>query len=198
MSIKYDIHAISNASGSGEERAYVQPLLTDAMTRRELEERISRSCTLTPGDMEAVFSAIAHLMLAELAGGHRFYLPGVGYFSPQVGLHRPDDAAEIKTSHVTLDYIRFRPEASMLKALKTSVRFERMKGTTRSKTYDEAEMVEWVSTYLQSHRSISRRVMESELFLRPTTARRWLQRLVDCGLLEREGARNAPVYYLKQ
>lgn len=198
MSIKYDIHAISNASGSGETRKFVQPMLRDALTRRELEERVSHTCTLTPGDMEAVFCAIGQLMLTELSEGRRFHLPGVGYFAPQVGLHLPDDAAEVRTRHVRLDYVNFRPEAEMLRELRMRTRFERLKGTTRSRVCDEAEVVAWVSDYLARHRFLGRREMETGLALRPTMARQWLQRLVDLGVLVREGARNAPVYCLRQ
>lgn len=197
MSIKYDIHMIGNAKGEGKEQQYVQPVLQDARTRKELEEEICHSCTLTPGDLEAVFCAISRVMTVELTSGRRFFLPGVGYFSPHLRLHQPQDADEAKARYVTLDYVKFRPEADMLRQLKSKARFERLKGTTRSRVYGKEEMAEKVRVYLQSHRSIGRSVMETEFGLRPTMARKWLNMLVDSGLLVKEGVRNAPVYYLR-
>ncbi|MBM6993983.1 MAG: HU family DNA-binding protein [Prevotella sp.] len=198
MSIKYDIHVISNAKGEGDEQKYVRPILMDPMTRRELEDLICHRCTLTESDLEAVFSAISQLMVEELSSGHRFYLPGVGYFSIQAGLTKKKEWDKVKGKHLFVDGISFRPEAAVLSKVQGRTRFEHLDGTTRSQRYTEAEMVGKVKDYLQTAPIINRRIMENEFHLRCNMARTWLKRLVDLGVLVKDGSRTSPVYYMNK
>ncbi len=195
MSVKYDVHAIANAKGTGDAQMYVQPVLQDSMTRKELEMQISRSTTLTPADMEAVFAAVGHEMCRQLSAGCRFRLPGVGYFAISAGLHLPEGREKVTAKYISVDNIRFRPEAALLRSVQAETRFERMDGTTRSQSYTEEDMVGKVKEYLQTHRFISRSVLETEFHLRRTTACQWLARLVKLRVLVKEGARNAPIYH---
>ena len=198
MSVKFDIHAIGNAKGGGGEQKYVKPIMLDAMTRRQLVEAMCHSSTLTESDLLAAFSAISHYMAEELGSGHRFYLPGVGYFSLQAGLAKKKDWSKVKGNDVYVNGLSFRPESELLAKVRNKAAFERLKGTTRSQQYTEEEMVKKVIEYLSEHKIINRRIMENEFHLRCNTARKWLGRLVEAGVLEKNGARNAPVYYLRK
>jgi predicted histone-like DNA-binding protein len=198
MNVKFDIHAIGNAKGEGGEQKFVKPILRDAMTRKQLVEAISHSSTLTESDLLAAFSAVSHYMAEELGNGHRFYLPGVGYFSLQAGLTKMKDWSKVKGNHVYVNGLSFRPESELLAKVRSKVTFERLEGTTCSQQYTEEEMVKKVMEYLSEHKIINRKIMEIEFHLRCNTARKWLAELVELGVLEKDGARSAPVYYLKK
>lgn len=64
--------------------------------------------------------------------------------------------------------------------------------------FSEETLKEKIREYLKTNRSINRRVLEREFYIRKQTALNWLNRLVDSGFLIKEGARNSPVYFLAE
>lgn len=54
MAIRYEIHTIENAQGTGKERLYIQLKNAKAMTADELESAIENACSVTKGDVKAV------------------------------------------------------------------------------------------------------------------------------------------------
>ena len=66
MDLKYDVYTITNAEGSGEERKYVRLKQHEAMTASELEAAIQQRCTLTKGDVAAVFTLIQMFNLEKV------------------------------------------------------------------------------------------------------------------------------------
>jgi predicted histone-like DNA-binding protein len=194
MRIKFDIHSIKNSNGSGEQRFFARPQYAQPLSPKQLEERISHSCTLTAADIRGVLAALSHVMTTELAAGHRVHLPGIGYFALKVSLNMPEDKKKVKANHLYASNIRFRPETSVMTDVRQRVSFKRMEGTTRSHRYNTDEMAVKVKTYLERHRFINRKIMEEEFGLRKSAALRWLKQLTEQGTLVREGPKSSPVY----
>lgn len=116
MAIKYEVHNIENSQGTGQVCLFVRLRQGRAMTADELADKLAASSTLTAADMKAVMSELCHYAKEELAAGHRFYLPEIGYLSLSVGNTPPEEKADGKLTgnDVYLRNIDFRPEAKFL------------------------------------------------------------------------------------
>ena len=198
MSIKYEIHSICNAEGKGISRDYVRIFDHKAMSDRELAEKIQSSCSLTVGDVRAAMSTIRRYLEEELPRGNRFHIPDVGYFSLAVRANhkREDDDAKVRGSDIAVKTIRFKPDASLLTAVKRGAKFEKATFTSKSATYSEAELERLVRAFLADNPCITRRDMEVEYKLRGAAARKWLALFTERGWLKKGGAGNSPVYFL--
>lgn len=200
MGIKYEIQSIKNAQGTGSERLFARIYEDEPMTADELEDSIQTCCTLTKGDVKAVLSALRDNMISALSHGRRVYLPSIGYFSLSVDTDIPEGKPldKMRGDYISVRNIRFRPEASMLRDVKTNARFERATFTTKSTLHTEEAMSAKIKEYLSTERFLNRRVMQDLFGLRQNAALKWLKHFTDTGLLKKEGARNAPVYFLNQ
>ena len=200
MSIKYEIHTIENSEGSGDVRHFARIIDNPPMTADQLERHIQETCSVTKGDIEAVLSAVRDSMVNELIRGNRFYLPYIGYFSLSADLDMPKEKPidKVRADYINVRHIRFQPEKTMLQEVKNGARFERATTHSVSKKYEEGELQERLTTYLSEHTYINRRIMERLFDLRQITALRWLKHFTETGLLKKEGAKNAPMYFLNK
>lgn len=198
MSIKYEIRSIENSEGSGEMRHFARIVDNPPMTANQLERHIQETCSVTKGDIEAVLSAVRDCMVNELLRGNRFYLPYIGYFSLSVDLDMPEGKPidKVRADYISVRQIRFRPEKTMLQEVKEGARFERATSSSVSKKYDEDELQERLTAYLAEHTYVNRRVMERLFGMRQSAALHWLKHFTETGLLKKEGAKNAPMYFL--
>lgn len=200
MSIKYEIHGIKNAKGEGKEQKYVHLFAHEPQSDHALEDDIQASCSLTKADVRAAFSALRDHMARALASGSRFHLPGVGYFSLSVGLDAPDDLPDdlpddkMRADYIRLRNIRFRPERSLLSEVGSGVSFERAAFSSRSRQYTEELLLSLLRHYFATHTCLTRRIMQRVAGLRDSAAKKWLRHLTATGVLQKDGANNAPVY----
>lgn len=198
MSIKYNIHTIKNVQGTGSERRYVHLLDQTAMTQKQLEDHLHTHAMLTRGEVQAVLTTVRDCMLHELAAGHRFYMPGIGYFSLSVACEVPQEvpSSKVRGNRISVRNVNFRPEAELVGEVRRQTRFERVPYTTASRPYTEHEMTDAVTAYLSANPCVTRRIMETEFGLRRSMAGKWLKRLTESGVLVKTGPNSAPVYLL--
>lgn len=198
MSVKYEIHHIANASGTGGARAYAHLFESEPMTAAEQAGRIQQSCTLTEGDVAVVLSALRELVVRDLSQGRRFHVPGIGYLSLSVRLSLPDgkEESKVRAGDLRVRGLNFRPDAALLAEVRRRVCFEKSDRSALSAPVTEDGLRQGLSAYLSGHRYVSRRIVERMFSLRPSAARRWLALLVSAGFLVRGGAHNSPVYFL--
>lgn len=196
MEIEYDIHTISNVSGDGKEREYVKLRQCEAITVDALAQRIEKESTLTRVDVVAALSALCNHAKRELSSGHRFHVPGLGYFSLSAELKR-DEAAPDKTirgNDISLRAINFKPERQFFNDIARDVRFVRAKHTARSAHYTEQQLWQNVCAYLSTIPFINTSDMQHEFGLSKYTARKWLALFVEQGRLVNRGTAHAPIY----
>lgn len=198
MAIKYEIQTIRNSEGSGKERRFARIFGHEPMTAEQIENFIQDNCSLTRSDVRSALVALSDCMLHELRSGNRFYLPGIGYFALSVDLDMPENLPNEKAraDYITLRSVRFQPERSLVKKVGQGMRFERAQFSTLSRQYNEEDIVAGLRSFFENHIFLTRRNMEQEFGLRPSTARRWLRRLEEKSVLRREGAKNSPIYFL--
>lgn len=199
MSIKYEIMQIKNSQGTGEERHYIKVIGNEPLTGDQLKQNIQDSSTLKKGDIEAALSELRENMVRELSAGNRFHLPSIGYFSLSVGLHKANGKAieKVRGDDLLLRNIRFRPEAAVMRDVDCRLKFERSSFSSKSQSYSAEILLEKIKAYLSKNVCINRRMMEREFGLRRWKALRWLKYFCAMGVLVKDGASNAPVYFLK-
>lgn len=196
MELKYDIYALQNAEGTGEERKFVKLMQQEPMGADELARRIEERCSLTKGDVKAVLSALRDCAVQEMSGGKRFYVPELGYFSLAVGLEKNDDAEDkkIRGNDIRLRGINFRPEKQLVKEITKKVRFVRSQHTSQSTRYTEQDLWDKLCAYFEKNRILTSRAMQREFALTQYAANKWLAGFVAKGLLVKDGTRHAPIY----
>lgn len=196
MAIKYELHSISNASGSGKERTYVGLRQLPPMPVNQLEHEIEANTTLKRADVRAVMAELNHYIVRELADGHRFYLPEIGYLSLGVAL----DHAKAKPTakDIGLRTIKFKPSQHLLEAVREKVRFEKATDTTLSARYKEDELWPKVKAYIESNGMITLSELMREFRLRHNKAAIWMAKFVADGRLVKSGNPHSPVYTLSK
>lgn len=198
MSIKYDIHAIHNATGSGEERKFVHLLEESSMSEKRMEERIDRRCALPNGASAAVLSTLRDIIEEDLIDGKRCYIPEIGYFSLAAALDLPEGKSfdKVRAEYISVRNINFKPEATLLEKVKNKAHFVRAEYTTNSMPYTEELLEQKIREYLTQNRFINRRAMEHEFQLSEYSAYKWLNHFVEKGLLVKDGSPRAYIYFL--
>lgn len=185
MAIKYEIHYLPNAGGEGETRRFAHVFEEPAMTDNQMVERLAKHSCIGEAEATSVLMKLRDIIEEDLQEGRRVNIPGIGYLSLSADLDmdelKPD--SKVRADYVSVRGIKFRPNADLLKTVKRRVKFEK-------------SLKEKIREYLKTNRSINRRVLEREFYIRKQTALNWLNRLVDSGFLIKEGARNSPVYFL--
>ena len=198
MDLKYDVYTITNAEGSGEERKYVRLKQHEAMTASELEATIQQRCTLTKGDVAAVFTELHDIVVSEFSMGRRVYVPKLGYFSLAVNLEVPEDNPDKKITgkEVRLRGINFRPEASLLQEIDRNVHFIRSEYTGRSNVFTEKKLWTVLQEFFQENRYLTISLMRMKFGLSRHMAQKWIDHFIAKGLLVKDGNPRSPIYFL--
>ncbi len=196
MEINYEIATINNAKGMGGTQPYVFLDLQPSLTRKQIEERIEQSTTLTRADIRGVLSELRYIIERSLMEGRRFHLDGIGYLSLSAGMSIPEDNKKITGKNIYLRGINFLPERELLMAVRSNVRFHRSKMSSRSTIYKEEELWQKVETYLSANRYITVRIMHEHFGLTRYAASKWLSAFVAEGRLVKDGTRHEAVYFL--
>lgn len=196
MAIRYEIHTIENAQGTGKERLYIQLKNAKAMTADELESAIENACSVTKGDVKAVLSELARYIVQELSQGSRFYLPEIGYLSLSVGNTPPSQKPDgkITGNDIFVRNINFQPEGKLLDEIKKRTKFIKSPYTSRSTKYTEEELWAKVSDYIQANHYITCGIMTTKFKLSKYMALKWLSHFTESGRLSKGGTDHAPIF----
>ena len=198
MNVNYDIYIINNASGQNKTRKYVQLKQADPMTETELQKTIQSHCSLTKGDVAAVLTELHDIVIREFAMGRRVYIPGLGYFSMSAEIDALNKNSEKKITgkEIRLRRINFRPEKGIMSELKRSVCFVRTKRSSKSNEYTENQIVVRMKEYLRKNRFITCSIMHRMFGLTQYTAQKWLNLFVEKNVIQKDGTRRFPIYFL--
>ena len=165
---------------------------------RVLEATIQQRCTLTKGDVAAVFTELRDIVVSEFSMGRRVYVPQLGYFSLAVNLEMPEDNPDKKITgkEVRLRGINFRPEASLLQEIGRNIHFVRSEYSSRSKFFTEEKLWARLQEYFQENRYLTIKLMRMEFGLTRHMAQKWIDHFIAKGLLVKDGTPRSPIYFL--
>lgn len=196
MSIKYSILSIKKTR-EGEERHYAKAVYGQTIDSKQLEREIQYSTTLTPTDIKACLSALSAQIKQHLKDGDSIHLEGIGYLKvslqclPEMNPERPSGRfVEVKS-------VRFRPEKQLLNDLKDTP-FVLAKDHRRSAEVTEDELMDILKNYFESHAFLRRSQLQSIAHLTKEVTCIRLRKLVEKGVLRKEGPRNAPIYLMNR
>lgn len=198
MQLKYNICTLTNAEGKGESRQYVRLMQDEHITEKQLLRKIQDRTSLTRGEVAAVLSELRDLAIHEFQMGHRFYMPGIGYFSLSASLEIPEESLDKKITgkEVRISGINFRPETGFLQDVQQDIRFIRSHKKSASIHYTEESILARIKEYLQTHRYITSRIMQTEFGLTRYTAQKWITYFCEKGIMVKEGKRGVYTYFL--
>lgn len=198
MAVQYELHEIENSKGSGETQAYVRLSQGRAMSPEQLTKAIEATCTLTDADVKAAMAELCYFAVRELQAGRRFHLPEIGYLSLSAALNSTERDTDDTTGgeKVVLRGINFRPERRFLQKVRNGLTFEKSGRTTSSTRFTDEELTARVTDYLGANRYLTCRALMYELGVSEYTARQALARLVEIGVLVREGTARRYIYFL--
>ena len=197
MKMKYEVHKIENAQGTGKSRVFVKLRNEKAMPTEQLLREIEASCTLKASDVKAVMTEISEIAIRELSQGKRFHLPEMGYLSLAVANTPPAKKAngKITGKDIRVRNIHFRPEKKLLTEIGRNVSFTKSDYSTLSAKYEEEVLWGKVAGYLAPHRYITKQTMLSEFGLSEYKARRWLNLFVNNGKLTKDSSHRPFLYF---
>lgn len=199
MELKYDIYALRNSQGTGEDRQYVRIVQHDPMSEKALLERIQNRCSLTRGDVAAVLAELHDIAVHEFSTGRRFYIPEIGYFSLAASLEMPEENPDKKITgkEVRLTGINFQPEKKLVEEIGRKIKFVRSRYSSQSTQYTEEKLLGRIKEYLQENRYITCKIMRFQFGLTQYTAQKWLNYFCDKEILVKDGTPHSPIYFLK-
>ncbi|MGI6233526.1 MAG: hypothetical protein ACOYJF_11900 [Prevotella sp.] len=197
MEIPYEIHKIKNVGGTGEERKYVVIHHTKVLSEDEMESSIEHSCSVTKADVKSVFSALRHIAREELACGNRFYLPGIGWLEVTASLSKEAQQPDYKPTgnDIYPSGIRFKPEEDFFEDVSFGMRFQKSAFTTKSKVYEEDDLWQRLSKYLDENGYLTRNGLREQFGLSSKKAIQWAEHFVAKGLLRKSGSPHNIIYF---
>lgn len=200
MAIRYEIHTIENAQGTGTERRFVRLTQQQSLTPARLEAAIQEMSSATVGDVRAVLSALRYFASRELSQGRRFHVPGLGYLSLSAGIRKDTDkpVEKLTARDIEVRGLNFRPERALLGRIKTDATFEKAAASTLSADYEADALWQQVAAYLTEHHYLTQRTFQATFGLTRYKAAQWLKRFVAEGKLTKEGSRSRWLYFAAQ
>ena len=171
----------------------VSVVASTPVTTKEMAERISFACSVTPTDVVAVLKALGYEMSQALLDGRTVQIDEIGSFSLKLKLKEPKHLDDRVTSQdVAIKGISFRA----CKELKESMRSaEIVSGGHAVRTLLTRDIVERrLRTFFEDHDYIFRSQMEALCECSKHLALKYLNELVDEGRLRALGRKNSRFY----
>ena len=171
----------------------VSVVASTPVTTKEMADRISFACSVTPTDVVAVLKALGHEMSQALLDGRTVQIDEIGSFSLKLGLKEPKYLNDRVTSlDVAIKGISFRA----CKELKESLRgAEIVSGGHAVRTLLTRDIVERrLRTFFEDHDYIFRSQMEGLCECSKHLALKYLNELVEEGKLRALGRKNSRFY----
>lgn len=194
--MEIEIREIKNSEGKGENRKFVCVRNQHANTEEELVEEISRSCTLTRGDIMATYCATSDVGAEMLGENGCFYLPEIGHFKVTLKNDLPDGSSveDAKAPHFSVRNISFRPDKKFLQKVALKAKFSRSRYSSLSSSYSEEEMLDIIKKEIDKNGYVNTRMLHIGYGLSNYMARKWLASFVEKGVLNKTGAQRLPIY----
>ena len=194
--IAYQLNPRHDLKGEASEKnplMGVSVVASTPVTTKEMAERISHACTLHKADVVAVLSALGHEMNEALLDGRTVQIDEIGSFGLKLGLKEPKYLDDRVTSQdVVVKGVSFRACKELKEALRGA---EIVSGGHAVRTLLTRDIVERrLRTFFEDNDYIFRSQMEQVCECSKHLALKYLNELVDEGLLRALGRKNSRFY----
>ena len=194
--IAYQVNPRHDLKGEASEKnplMGVSVVASTPVTTKDMAERISHACTLHKADVVAVLHALGHELSEALLDGRTVQIDEIGSFSLKLGLKEPKYLEDRVTSNdVVVKGVAFRPCKELKEALRGA---EIVSGGHAVRTLLTRDIVERrLRTFFEDNDYIFRSQMEQVCECSKHLALKYLNELVDEGLLRALGRKNSRFY----
>ena len=194
--IAYQVNPRHDLQGEASEKnplMGVSVVASTPVTTKDMAERISHACTLHKADVVAVLNALGHEMSEALLDGRTVQIDEIGSFSLKLGLKEPKYLEDRVTSNdVVVKGVSFRACKELKEALRGA---EIVSGGHAVRTLLTRDIVERrLRTFFEDNDYIFRSQMEQVCECSKHLALKYLNELVDEGLLRALGRKNSRFY----
>ncbi len=197
MAVRYDIYETPRTSENEESTYHIRVLNLETVTTDKIASQIQLATSQTIGDVKGMLSSLSFLLLDNICRGKCVHLEGIGYFQLSATLSGITDPKTVRAEQVTARTITFVPEKK-IKASLSEIEFVRSKFKSHSQPQTMEEIQRQLEEYFETHAFISREEFQTLCGLTRTTSLRRINKLLETGVLQKTGIRNAPVYVLKK
>ena len=194
--IAYQLNPRHDLKGEASEKnplMGVSVVASTPVTTKDMAERISHACTLHKADVVAVLHALGHELSEALLDGRTVQIDEIGSFSLKLGLKEPKYLEDRVTSNdVVVKGVSFRPCKELKEALRGATI---VSGGHAVRTLLTRDIVERrLRTFFEDNDYIFRSQMEQVCECSKHLALKYLNELVDEGLLRALGRKNSRFY----
>lgn len=186
-------HDLKGEAGEKNPLMGVSVVASMPVTTKDMAERISHACTLHKADVVAVLHALGHELSEALLDGRTVQIDEIGSFSLKLGLKEPKYLEDRVTSQdVVVKGVSFRACKELKEALRGA---EIVSGGHAVRTLLTRDIVERrLRTFFEDNDYIFRSQMEQVCECSKHLALKYLNELVDEGLLRTLGRKNSRFY----
>ena len=114
--IRYVIRSMKNPR-SGQVKLYPQIAPTVPVLRKQVIQRIEKTCTLTSSDIKACLDALEDVVVDLLTQGCTVRLGDLGSFRPTIACKGMDKAEDLTVRNIKRVRVQFTPSATLEKEL---------------------------------------------------------------------------------
>lgn len=194
--IFYDIKKTPKSSINHKDFYYVRISRSSVISFRNLKDRLSSKCTLSPSDISAVIEEISDMFVQSFQNGDSVHIDGLGNFSVRIQTSVTDSPQAINSSHIKVTGVVFRPESELVNRIQSKACFKRER--SNSTLISKEEIILKLRDYLTEKNDnifTCKEIQQLCNFTRSTTVRR-LNELCDSEnpIIKRMGRNNSGVY----
>lgn len=195
MPILFDFYTSPSNSGKGEKEKYhARVVRSHTVQINDIVNNISKRCTLSKGDIQAVLDELGDELVYNLCEGNRVCLPGIGYFYLSLSAPKDADPKTTRSQSIGIKAVEFRADSILKKGLENHAKLERSDIKVHSPRLDSYEIDTLLVDYFHKNEFLTRIKFEKLCGFTKTTAQRHLQRLLNEGRLVNVNTRHNPIY----
>ncbi|MCD7973963.1 MAG: HU family DNA-binding protein [Candidatus Azobacteroides sp.] len=198
MAANYDFRENPNRKGKGEKEPLHPRIVSRGIIDTEkLIAEMTRSRSITPGEVKATLSALAEVMAEYMKEGFTVEVDEIGKFHATLKARPVTDKKEIRSSSVHFDTVKFRPATVLRRNIQTGelIRVTPDKGFRNSASLPEEECKKRLARFFEEKPCITRMEYSKLTGKLRSKALEELNKWIRQGYLKRHGSHNIAVYF---
>lgn len=195
MNLLCKINKSTTLNGKGAQKMFPKLITYSTIDTDEFVDMLHRNCGVNPGDALKVVAGMGQVMTEMLSNGHRIHIRGLGTFALSLkgNIKEKDDGTKA-LDDVYINKVVYTPDKRLMRELRSAKVGLATQNVFESRTLDQSSALDLANAVLKRDGVILTETFAKEADVSLTSARHWLARLTDAGLLIRQGSRNRYFY----
>ncbi len=198
MAIEFDLYENPGKDEADSLKLHAKVITKDLITTKNLRESINRKCTASPADVAAVLTALSDELFEALNNGYSVHFDGLGYFSLSLRCAPDVNPKHVTASDVSVKGIKFVPDKGLMDKFKVADLQRTTDKSRHSEKMNDEEVMKRLETYFAENEYMQRKDFERLTGFNLSKASRYINRLVDSGVLKNIASKFHPLYIYLQ